>query len=73
MGFPAATNVSVASTEALTFTLSLLQPATHGLSVEWSLDGAGPAGGTNAWRTVWPQGLGNGTHTVAAWVKGKRD
>ena len=32
---PASTNLSVSTTQALTFSLTLLQPATHNLSVQW--------------------------------------
>lgn len=65
---PLALNLSVSSTQALMFNLSLLQPATHNLTVQWLADGVVQLGATGPAFTVQPQSLSNGTHTVSAIV-----
>jgi hypothetical protein len=65
---PAATNLSVTSTQPLSFTLTVLQPAAHALRIQWLTNGTAMAGATNSVLTLLPAELGNGTHTVAGQV-----
>ena len=44
---PAGTNFSVSSTQAMAFSVSLLQPATHDLDVQWFTNGVPQTGATN--------------------------
>ena len=66
---PASTNLAVSSSAPLTFSLSLLQPATHNLVVQWSTNNVALPGATNAAFTVSPAVLGSGKHTVSALVR----
>ncbi len=66
---PASTNLAVSSTAPLTFSLSLLQPATHNLVVQWSTNNAAIPGATNSAFTLSPLALGNGKHSVSALVR----
>ena len=66
---PASTNFSVTTTQALTFSLALLQPATHNVNVQWLTNGAPQADATNLSFTLLPQYLANGTNWVSAVVK----
>jgi hypothetical protein len=66
---PAATSLSIVSTQALSFNLTLLQPATHALSVQWSTNGTLIPDATNASLSLAPLSLGNGSNTVSALVK----
>ncbi|HWW01434.1 MAG TPA: M64 family metallopeptidase [Candidatus Acidoferrum sp.] len=66
---PLATSLSVSSTQALAFNLSLLQPASHGLSVQWFADGLVQPGATGSSFAVLPQTLGNGPHSISAGVR----
>jgi hypothetical protein len=63
---PTSTTLSVSSTQALTFSLTLLQPSSHQLTVQWSTNGTPLPGATNAVLTLSPLGLGNGVHQVRA-------
>ena len=54
---PASTNFSVTTTQALAFSLALLQPATHNLSVQWFTNGVPWTGATNLSFTLLPQSL----------------
>jgi hypothetical protein len=63
------TNLSFVTTQAATFTVSLLQPATHAISVQWLTNGATVNGATNAQFTLAPASLGNGSHTVRVAVQ----
>jgi len=66
---PAATNLSLASPQMLTFTLKLVQPATHDLTVQWFTNGISSVGATNQSFAV-ELGLGAGGVTnVSARVK----
>jgi hypothetical protein len=65
---PATTNLSVTTTQALTFTLTVLQPASHALAIQWWTNGVALAGATNASLTLPPALLGNGTNTIAGRV-----
>ena len=65
---PASTNLSISSTQALTFELVLLQPTTHDLDVQWFTNGTAVAGATNVAFTLFPRTLGNGTGSVRAIV-----
>ena len=66
---PAGTNFSIPTTQALTFSLSLLQPATHNLDVQWSANGVPQTGATNLSFTLSPQSLANDTNWVSAVVQ----
>jgi hypothetical protein len=66
---PASTNFSVTTTQALAFSLALLQPATHNLNVQWFTNGVPPPGATNLGFTLPPQSFANGTNWVSAVVK----
>ncbi len=63
---PANPAVSAASQASLTFSVSLLQPATHSLAVQWQLDGQPLAGATDTSLTLAPS---DGAHVVKAIVK----
>ena len=66
---PASTNFSVSTTEGLTFTLSLLQPTTHNLNVQWFTNSVVRSGATNLSFTLLPIALSNGTNRISAEVK----
>ncbi len=66
---PVSTNLSVSTTQALTFNLTLLQPTTHDLSVQWYTNEIALAGATNSGLTIFPSSLGNGNHLVSAVVR----
>jgi len=66
---PASTNLSVSTTQALGFSLTLLQPATHDLSVQWLTNGVPCNGATNPTFTLLPQSLLSGSNQVSALVK----
>ncbi len=66
---PASTSLSVSNTQTLVFSLTLLQPATHNLSVQWHTNSAAVAGATNSTFTLSPQALGYGNHQVSAVVR----
>jgi hypothetical protein len=64
---PVADSLTVTSaTQQLTFSLDLLQPATHSLGVQWRTNGVTVTGATNPVFNLWPVQLGNGTKTVEA-------
>jgi hypothetical protein len=63
---PGTNSLSVTNSQALTFSLNLLQPATHNLSVQWLTNGVAVGGATGAALDVWPGQLGNGTNKVEA-------
>jgi hypothetical protein len=63
------TNLSIADTQALTFSVSLLRPATHALSVQWFQDEVAIPGATNTSCTLTPRAIGNGNHRVKALIK----
>jgi hypothetical protein len=65
---PADTNIAVTGSEPITFSLTLLQPATHSLTVQWFTDGSPASGATDLQFTVTPQILGDGRHQVSALV-----
>lgn len=63
---PADTNVGVTTPDPVSFDLTLLQPAHHTLTVQWTTNGVPVAGATSAQFTVDPAQLGNGLHTIEA-------
>ena len=65
---PASTSLSVSTAQALTFSLTLLQPATHNLTVQWYTNSTAVAGATNLVFTLSPSSLGNGSNLVSAAV-----
>jgi len=66
---PASTNFSVSTTQALTFSLTLLQPTTHNLSVQWYTNGVPCPSASNTTFTLLPQLLPKGTNWVSTLVK----
>jgi hypothetical protein len=66
---PAGTNFSVSISQAMTFSLSLLQPATHNLNVQWFTNGVPQIGATNLSFVLSPQFLANDTNWVRAVVQ----
>ena len=65
---PAITNFSVSTTQAMAFSVSLLQPATHDLDVQWFTNGVPQTGATNLTFTLSSQALANATNWVSAVV-----
>jgi IgA Peptidase M64 len=65
---PSSASVSVLTTQAVAFSVTPLQPATHNLAVQWYTNGAAVNGATNSGFQLLPQLLGDGTHTVKAVV-----
>lgn len=66
---PASTNLSLSTTQAVVFGVSLLQPATHSLAIQWFTNGVPPASATNFSLTLPPEALANGANWVTAVVK----
>jgi hypothetical protein len=66
---PVSTNLTVSTPQALTFSLTLLEPETHSLSVQWYTNSMALSGATNPDLTLSPTALGNGNHTVSAVVR----
>ncbi|MCX6930271.1 MAG: M64 family metallo-endopeptidase [Verrucomicrobia bacterium] len=66
---PATTNLSVSTPQAVTFSVTLLQPATHNLSVQWQTNHTTVAGATSPAFTLSPASLGNGSHLESAVVR----
>lgn len=65
---PASTSFSVSSTQALTFSLSLLQPTSHDLDVQWFTNGVAWTGATHLGLTLSPEAFFNGTNWISARV-----
>jgi len=65
---PASTNLSITTTQALNFSVTRLQPATHDLSVQWFTNGVPCTGATNSSFMLLPQSLPNGSNSVGAVV-----
>ena len=65
---PVATNFSVYSTQAVAFSVTLLQPLTHNLSVQWFTNGTAITGATNSAFNLVPGSLGNGLHALKSVV-----
>ncbi|PYJ01462.1 MAG: hypothetical protein DME25_18075, partial [Verrucomicrobia bacterium] len=65
---PASTNLSMTNTQALNFSLTLLQPPSNHLSVQWLTNGISVPGATNAAFALLPQSLPNGTNHVSVVV-----
>jgi hypothetical protein len=66
---PASSHLSVSTNQPLTFNLTLLQPATHSLSVQWYTNSVAITGATNPALTLAPTTLSNGNQTVSAVVR----
>jgi hypothetical protein len=66
---PASTNLSVSTTQALMFSLALLQPVTNTLVVQWYTNNTAVTGATNLTFVFSPQSFPNGTNRVRALVK----
>ncbi len=65
---PASTNLTVTNTQPLTFSLTLLQPATQDLRVQWHTNGAPCNGETNSTFILLPQSLPSGSNWIHALV-----
>jgi len=65
---PASLNVSLSSTQAAAFSLSVLQPASHNLSAQWFADGLPLPGATNS-LFLPPPALCSGGHFITALVQ----
>ncbi len=63
---PGTNSLTVTTPTNLTFSLNLLQPATHNLSVQWLTNRVAVSGATNAALHLWWAQLGNGTNQVEA-------
>jgi hypothetical protein len=66
---PASTNLLVGTNQPVAFSLTLLQPSTHALDVQWFTNGTPVAGSTNVAFNLLPQSVGNGTQTVSVLAK----
>ena len=67
--FPATNQINSGSSQMLNFSLNLLQPATHSLTIQWLTNGVAVASATNPAFGLWPLQLGNGTNKVEADVR----
>ena len=65
---PATTNISIYSTQAVSFSVTPLQPLTHNLVVQWQTNGVTVPGATNSSFQLAPKLLANGTNTLRAIV-----
>jgi hypothetical protein len=63
---PATNSLTVTSAQMLSFSLNLLQPATHSLNVQWRTNNLAAGGATNPVFNIWPSQLGGGTQKVEA-------
>jgi hypothetical protein len=63
---PVTNSLTITSPLMLSFSLNLLQPATHNLNVQWCTNKVAVAGATNPVFNLWPAQLGNGTNKVEA-------
>ncbi|MEI7532931.1 MAG: M64 family metallopeptidase [Verrucomicrobiae bacterium] len=64
--FPTNNSLTVTSATNLTFSLNLLQPATHNLNIQWRTNNVAMAGATNPVLSISPMQLGGGTKKVEA-------
>lgn len=63
---PVTNTLSVTSAQLLAFSLNLLKPATHNLTIQWRTNNVAVSGATNPVFNIWPSQLGNGTQKVEA-------
>jgi hypothetical protein len=63
---PTTNSVSITTNQAVAFSISPLQPATHDLNVQWFTDGVAMPGATNSTLSLLPQNFPNGTYTLQA-------
>ncbi len=70
---PATNSLTVTSAQMLVFSLNLLKPASHNLSVQWRTNNVSVSGATNPVFPIWPSQLGNGTQKVEADVEDATD
>ena len=61
--WPATNKIVTASAQPLNFSLSLVPPATHGLTVQWFTNTVSVPGATNSTFSLAPKQLGTGTQT----------
>ncbi len=65
---PQTNQIALGTNEAAFFSVAPLAPLTHGLSVQWLIDGAAVAGATNAAFDFASFSVTNGTYTLTAQV-----
>lgn len=65
---PTATNLTLYSTQAVTFSVATLQPLTYSLSVQWFTNNVAVTGASNPTFILSPMSQGNGSRTVKAIV-----
>jgi hypothetical protein len=63
---PVTNTLNVTSAQLLAFSLNLLKPATHNLTIQWRTNNVAVSGETNPVFNIWPSQLGNGTQKVEA-------
>jgi len=66
---PASSSLSISNAQPINFTVSLLQPATHNLTVQWQTNGVTVSGATNASLSLDSETFANGTNLVTALVR----
>jgi hypothetical protein len=66
---PASTNLSISTTQSLSFNLVLLQPSTHSLNIQWFMNGNPIAQATNSSLTLPSVSLQAGSNWINAVVK----
>jgi hypothetical protein len=67
--FPTNISLTVTSATNLNFSVNLLSPATHSLSVQWRTNNVAMAGATNTVLSISPMQLGGGTKKVEAVIE----
>jgi IgA Peptidase M64 len=70
---PALTNLSAGATQTVAFSLNLLQPLTHSLSIQWLTNAAPVPGATNQSFSIPTALLNPGTNLVSATVRDTTD
>ena len=66
---PTNTSVTLTTAQPLNFSVSILQPTTHGLSVQWQTNGVNVPDATNTSYAFDPAAFTNGNHSLRAIVR----
>jgi hypothetical protein len=66
---PATTNLTLTTTQAISLSVTLLQPTSHSLSLQWFIDGIPVTGATNTSFAVAPGAMTNGNYSFKVVVK----
>jgi hypothetical protein len=66
---PVTTNLTISGPASLLFSLTLVDPSQHDLSLQWQTNGVPIPGATNATLSLSPLGLGDGTHLLSALIR----